>query len=70
MDASINIGARVYLKIAIAGDPGIVVGFDRKGKAAVDWYDIGIRTHHDPESLIVDEAFVVRQLSLFEEVAA
>ena len=73
MDARINLGDRVYLKIAVAGDPGCVIGFDRKGKAVVEWYDLdlGHPTHHDPDMLILDEGFRVSQLGFdFDEIAA
>ena len=73
MDARINLGDRVYLKIAIAGDPGCVVAFDRKGKAVVEWYDLdlGHPTHHNPDMLIIDEGFCVSQLGFdFDEIAA
>jgi hypothetical protein len=74
MDARINLGDRVYLKIAIAGDPGCVVAFDRKGRALVDWSfdmpELNRWTAHDPSSLVVDESFTVRQLDLFDEIAA
>ena len=74
MDARINLGDRVYLKIAIAGDPGCVVAFDRKGRALVDWSfdmpELNRWTSHDPSSLVVDESFTVRQLDLFDEIAA
>jgi hypothetical protein len=74
MDARINLGSRVYIRIAVAGVPGVVSGF-KGGKVLVDWSadmpEIGRWTAHDPESLIVDEAFTVKQLGLaFEEVAA
>ena len=72
--ASIQVGSRVYIKIAIAGDPGVVMKFDHYGRALVDWPDmqeIGRWTSHDPESLVVDEAFTVTQLDLsFDDVAA
>jgi hypothetical protein len=72
MAASIQLGSRVYLRLCIAGDPGCVIGFDRKGKAVVEWYDLdlGHTTSHDVDNLVVDEAFSVRQLDLFEELAA
>ena len=72
-DASIIVGSRVYLKIAIAGDPGCVIAFDRQGKAVVEWYDLdlGHPTHHDLDMLILDESFRVSQLGFdFDEVAA
>ena len=72
--ASIKLGSRVYLKTCIAGFPGCVVGWDRKGYALVYWddLDLGRNTAHDPENLVVDEAFCVKQLDLFQfdEVAA
>jgi hypothetical protein len=76
MSASINLGDRVYLKIAVAGEPGYVSGFDHRGRALVDWSadmpEIGRLTAHDLDTLIIDEGFTVRQLDLFEsdEVAA
>ena len=63
---TIRIGSRVYLKIAIAGDPGCITSFDKRGRAIVDWYDLGISTRHYPDNLIVDEAFQVLQLDLFD----
>jgi hypothetical protein len=71
--SEIEIGTRVYLKFAIAGDPGCVVGFDARGRALVEWYDLdlGHRTAHDPANLVVDQAFRVAQFHLdFEDVAA
>ena len=49
--------------------------FDRRGRALVDWSadmpEIGRLTAHDPDTLIVDEAFRVRQLGFeFESAAA
>ena len=72
MGASIQLGARVYLKNAICGFPGCVVGWDRKGNAIVFWddLDLGRNTSHSVDSLVVDEAFVVHQLALFGEEAA
>jgi hypothetical protein len=72
MQSGIKIGSRVYLSIAVVGDPGCVVGFDR-GRAVVEWYDLdlGRRTIHAPESLVIDEAFQGGQLGLaFGEEAA
>lgn len=73
--ASINRGARVYLKIAVCGEPGCIMGFDRRGRALVDWSadmpEINRLTAHDLDSLIVDEAFTVRQLGFdYESLAA
>lgn len=52
----------------------MVMSFDRSGKALVDWSEdmpeINRWTAHDPDSLIVDESFTVKQLELFEEIAA
>ena len=76
MGASIKLGDRVYIRTAICGEPGVVSGFDRKGYALVDWSadmpEIGRLTSHSVDSLVVDEAFTVKQLDLFqfEEVAA
>jgi len=74
MEARIQLGSRVYLRNAIAGEPGILVGFRPDGKAIIDWPDLwlGRYTTHSLDSLTVDESFIVRQLDLFEssEVAA
>jgi hypothetical protein len=48
---------------------------DRKGCAKVEWVDLpelGRWTSHSVDTLVVDEAFTVRQLDLFEfdEIAA
>ena len=61
------------MKLAVAGDPGCVIGFDRTGKAMVEWYDLdlGRPTHHDLDMLILDEGFHVSQLGFdFDEIAA
>ena len=74
MEQAIIIGSRVYLRNAICGFPGCVVGFDRKGYALVYWddLDLGRNTAHSVDSLVPDEAFTVRQLDLFdlEDIAA
>jgi hypothetical protein len=73
MGASINLGSRVYLRNAICGFPGCVVGFDRKGYALVFWddLDLGRNTSHQLGSLVIDEAFTVRQLGFdYESLAA
>ena len=75
MEQAIRLGSRVYLKLAIAGDPGIVSGFDRSGRAMIYWPDmpeLHRETAHSIDSLIVDETFTARQLDLFEfaEIAA
>ena len=73
MSASIKVGSRVYIRIAVCGEPGCVMSFDKNGRALVEWVDLpelGRWTAHDPESLVVDEAFTVEQLGLFEEIAA
>lgn len=63
MTQEIKLGSRVYLRICIAGDPGCVVGFDRKGRVIVQWYDLdlGRNTTHDIDMLILDESFTVSQ---------
>lgn len=69
----IRIGSRVYLRNAIAGDPGCVMSFDH-GKAVVEWADmpeLGRHTRHALDSLVLDESFIVSQLDIaFEEQAA
>jgi len=72
--ASIILGSRVYLRLAVCGEPGCVMDFDKNGRALVDWSadmpEIGRLTAHDLDTLVVDESFTVRQLDLFEEIAA
>jgi hypothetical protein len=72
--ASIILGSRIYLRNAIAGEPGICVGFNRKGWAEIYWPDLhsemGRHTFHALDTLILDESFSVRQLDLFDEIAA
>lgn len=73
--ASIQIGSRIYLRNAICGEPGCVMGFDRQGRALVDWSadmpEINRLTAHSTEDLVIDEAFTVTQLDLsFDEEAA
>lgn len=51
------------------------MGFNRAGKALVDWSadmpEINRLTAHDLDSLIVNEAFTVRQLGFdYESLAA
>jgi len=69
---TIRVGSRVYLKCAICGEPGCVIGFER-GKAVVTWPDmieVG-NTRHSPDSLVIDTAFVVSQKEFeFGEMAA
>ncbi len=71
-NVTIRLGSRVYLRNAIAGDPGCVTGFTRSGKALVEWYDldIGRPTEHALSSLVIDEGFRVEQLGLEFERAA
>lgn len=73
INSPIRLGSRVYLKHAVCGFPGCVVGFDRAGKALVYWddLDLGRNTSHSLDSLVLDEAFSVRQLDLsFGDLAA
>jgi len=71
-----RLGVRVYLANCIAGEPGVIVGYDRSGKAQVHWPDLyeemGKDTFHALDTLVRDESFVVSQLDLFDmdEVAA
>jgi hypothetical protein len=74
-NTTIRLGSRVYLLNAIAGEPGCVIGFDRRGRALVDWSldmpEIGRSTAHDVDTLIIDESFTARQLGLdFSDIAA
>jgi hypothetical protein len=71
--ASIQPGSRVYIATCVAGEPGVVHEIDRKGYASVDWIDcpeIGRLLKHHVDTLILDESFSVRQLDLFDEIAA
>lgn len=71
MSAEIKIGDRVYLRNAIAGDPGMVQRFER-GKFVVAWPDmpeVG-ETRHYPEDLLVDESFAIQNLGLDPRSAA
>ena len=70
--SSIRIGSRVYIATCIAGEPGYVAEFDRRGWVGIDWLDMleAGRTFHRVETLVLDTSFSVRQLDLFEEVAA
>lgn len=74
MGIFIQVGSRVYLRNAIAGEPGIVHEIDRKGYAKVEWIDIpelGRWTSHSLDSLVLDESFSVSQLGFdFERLAA
>jgi len=75
MTQAIKLGARVYLKNCVAGEPGCVMDFDRRGRALVDWSadmpEIGRWTTHAVDSLVIDEAFCVKQLDIdFGEQAA
>ncbi len=70
-----RLGVRVYLRWCIAGEPGVIVGYDRKGYAQIHWPDLyaemGKNTFHSLDTLIVDESFRVSQLGFdFEEMAA
>lgn len=52
-----------------------MMGFDRQGRALVDWSadmpEINRLTSHSTEDLVIDEAFTITQLDLsFDDVAA
>jgi hypothetical protein len=74
MEQAVKLGSRVFLRNCIAGEPGCVVGWNRNGRAEIFWPDLytemGRHTFHAVDTLIVDEAFKVEQLGLFEEIAA
>ena len=74
MAITVKLGSRVYMRNAVCGEPGIVKGFDRFGRAMVDWIDIpelGRLTAHDLETLIVDQQFKCKQFCIeFDRVAA
>lgn len=71
---TIRIGSRVYLRNAVAGEPGCVRQIDDRGFAQVEWIDmpeIGHFTKHRIDTLEIDTGFEVRQLGLdFTELAA
>ena len=57
---TIRVGDRVYLRNAIAGEPGCLVGFDRYGRAEIHWPDmpeLGHNTFHAPDTLVLDEGY-------------
>ena len=64
-ESPIRVGSRVYLKNAICGFPGCVIGFER-GRAVVYWddLDMGRNTAHTLDTLVIDEAFKCEQLGL------
>ena len=70
---TIQIGSRVYLRNAIAGEPGCVRRIEGN-YAHIEWIDIpeiGRLMKHRLDSLMVDELFHVEQLRLdFGELAA
>jgi hypothetical protein len=72
MDASIEVGDRVYLANAIAGEPGVVVMI--KGLTGyVTWPDmpeIAEPTKHKLDTLVVDAGFVARSNLDYETAAA
>jgi hypothetical protein len=76
VSAEFQIGDRVYLRICVAGDPGCIVGWNKRGRAIVEWYDLpelGRNTVHDKDMLILDESFTVSQREFsfdFGEMAA
>lgn len=71
---TIRIGSRVYLRNAVAGEPGCVRQIDPRGFAHVEWVDmpeIARLTKHKIETLEIDTGFHVAQLGLdFGEFAA
>jgi len=55
----IRLGSKVFLRNAVAGEAGCVIGFTPRGKARVDWTDLGIVTEHAPDTLVIDEALAL-----------
>jgi len=73
MDVTLQLGARVYLRNCVAGEPGCVMSFDRRGKAEIHWPDMPEQrnTFHAPDTLILDESFQPRHLGFeFQEAMA
>jgi hypothetical protein len=74
MSGSIQVGSRVYLRVAVCGEPGCVVQIDERGRAKVLWPDmpeLGRHTSHSIESLVLTESLKAQQFVLaFDEVAA
>jgi hypothetical protein len=70
--STIRVGDRVYLKSAVCGEPGCVVGLVR-GKAEIFWPDMPEQrnTFHPPETLKLDTAYTVKQSAFdWDEIAA
>jgi hypothetical protein len=63
VSTELQVGDRVYLRICVAGDPGCIVAFDRRGRAVVTWFDLdlGRNTTHDLDMLMLDESFTASQ---------
>jgi len=69
---AIQVGSRVYLRNAVAGEPSVVVKL-RGDRAHVHWPDlpeIDEPTSHKLDSLIVDEGFMARSHVDYESAAA
>lgn len=72
MSASIQVGDRVYLANAVAGEPGVVVVISGE-KAEVHWPDLpelARNTKHRLNTLILDEGFMARSKLDYETAAA
>jgi len=71
MDARIEIGARVFLRNAVAGEPGVIVKL-YGDRALVEWPDLnlGRPTKHSIDSLVLAEAYNEAQRIDYEGAAA
>ena len=70
--SAIELGSRVYLRNAVAGEPGVVVRIEG-GKYFVEWpdLDMGRPTKHLLEALELDASYHANMaLPELEEVAA
>ena len=70
--STIRVGDRVYLRYAVAGEPGCVVNLVR-GKAEVHWPDMPEQrnTFHPLDTLELDTAYTVKQSAFdWDEIAA
>ena len=60
MVAELQIGSKVYIRKAIAGEPGVIVRME-DGAAIVEWADLPEGAHltvHLVDELVPDESFL------------
>lgn len=57
---ALQLGSKVYVKEAVAGDPGVIVRME-DGAAIVEWADLAHGAHltaHPVAELVPDESFL------------